>query len=124
MNVSLARSHRATNIPHPSCRNPHLGPPDGYGVSVKVISEQLGHASIVFTLERYTHALPGIQDEAAARVERMLMGPPVRAGGAVPSHPDQSAQSVGMCAHPIGSIQCGNECVETVTAPKPYTEGV
>lgn len=43
------------------------------GVSVKVISDQLGHASILFTLERYTHMLPGIQDEAAARVERMLM---------------------------------------------------
>jgi integrase len=44
------------------------------GVSVKVISEQLGHASISFTLERYSHVLPSIQDEAAARVERMLMG--------------------------------------------------
>ena len=44
------------------------------GVSVKVISEQLGHASISFTLERYSHVLPSIQDEAAAKVERMLMG--------------------------------------------------
>lgn len=43
------------------------------GVSVKVISDQLGHASISFTLERYSHVLPSIQDEAAARVERMLM---------------------------------------------------
>ncbi|HYL15798.1 MAG TPA: tyrosine-type recombinase/integrase [Terriglobales bacterium] len=45
------------------------------GVSVKVISDQLGHASISFTLERYSHVLPSIQDEAAVRVERMLMGP-------------------------------------------------
>ena len=44
------------------------------GVSVKVISDQLGHASISFTVERYSHVLPSIQDEAAARVERMLMG--------------------------------------------------
>ena len=44
------------------------------GVSVKVISDQLGHASISFTLERYSHVLPSIQDEAAARVERILMG--------------------------------------------------
>lgn len=29
------------------------------GVSVKVISDQLGHASISFTLERYSHVLPG-----------------------------------------------------------------
>jgi len=44
------------------------------GVSVKVISDQLGHASISFTLERYSHVLPSIQDEAAARVEHLLMG--------------------------------------------------
>lgn len=44
------------------------------GVSVKVISDQLGHASISFTLEPYSHVLPSIQDEAAARVERMLLG--------------------------------------------------
>jgi integrase len=43
------------------------------GVSVKVISDQLGHASISCTLERYSHVLPSIQDEAAAKVERMLM---------------------------------------------------
>ena len=44
------------------------------GVSVKVISERLGPASISFTLERYSYVLPSIQDEAAARVERMLTG--------------------------------------------------
>ena len=44
------------------------------GVSVKAISDQLGHASISFTLERYSHVLPSIQDEAAARVERLLVG--------------------------------------------------
>lgn len=62
------------------------------GVSVKVISDQLGHASILFTLERYTHVLPGIQDEAAARVERMLMGPPVRAIREESFQPDQNLQ--------------------------------
>src|SRR5580658_5718228 len=43
------------------------------GVSVKVISDQLGHASISFRLERYSHVLPSIQDESAAKVERVLM---------------------------------------------------
>jgi integrase len=43
------------------------------GVSVKVISDQLGHASISFTLERYSHVLLSIQDEAAAKVEQLLM---------------------------------------------------
>ena len=43
------------------------------GVSVKVIADQLGHASISFTLERYSHVLPSIQDEAAAKVEKLLI---------------------------------------------------
>jgi hypothetical protein len=34
--------------------------------------------SISFTLERYSHVLPSIQDEAAAKVERMLMEPSPR----------------------------------------------
>ena len=42
-------------------------------VSVKVISDQLGHASISFTLERYSHILPSIQDKAAAKVEQLLI---------------------------------------------------
>jgi len=44
------------------------------GVSPKVVSEQLGHASTAFTLDTYAHVLPHIQDEAAARVEAMLFG--------------------------------------------------
>lgn len=44
------------------------------GVSVKAISDQLGHASISFTLERYSHVLPSVQDEAAAMVEKLLVG--------------------------------------------------
>jgi integrase len=44
------------------------------GVSVKVISDQLGHASISFTLERYSHVLPSIQDEAAAKVDVCSVG--------------------------------------------------
>jgi integrase len=44
------------------------------GVSPKVVSEQLGHASTAFTLDTYAHVLPHMQDEAAARVEAVLIG--------------------------------------------------
>ncbi len=44
------------------------------GVSTKVVSEQLGHASTAFTLDTYAHVLPHMQDEAAAKVEAMLFG--------------------------------------------------
>lgn len=36
------------------------------GVNPKVVSERLGHASVLITLDTYSHVLPGIQ-EAAAR---------------------------------------------------------
>jgi integrase len=44
------------------------------GVSPKVISEQLGHASTAFTLDTYAHVLPHMQDEAVTRVEAILFG--------------------------------------------------
>jgi integrase len=47
------------------------------GVSPKVISEQLGHASVAFTLDVYSHVLPHMQDAAAERVQALLIGPTV-----------------------------------------------
>jgi integrase len=42
------------------------------GVSPKVVSEQLGHASTAFTLDTYAHVLPHMQDEAATKVGALL----------------------------------------------------
>lgn len=44
------------------------------GVSPKIVSEQLGHTSAAFTLHVYSHILPHIQDDAAAKVEAALFG--------------------------------------------------
>jgi integrase len=43
------------------------------GVSPKIVSEQLGHASVAFTLEVYSHILPHMQETAAMKVEALLM---------------------------------------------------
>jgi integrase len=43
------------------------------GVAPKVVSEQLGHASAAFTLDTYSHVLPHMQDEAAAKMEAVLI---------------------------------------------------
>jgi integrase len=43
------------------------------GVAPKVVSEQLGHASAAFTLDTYSHVLPHMQDEAAAKMEAALL---------------------------------------------------
>jgi integrase len=44
----------------------------GAGVPAKVVSEQLVHASVAFTLDTYSHVLPHMQDAAAAQVEALL----------------------------------------------------
>jgi integrase len=42
------------------------------GISAKIVSERLGHASIVVTLGTYTHALPGMQAEAAETLAALV----------------------------------------------------
>ena len=42
------------------------------GVHPKVVSERLGHASVVITLDTYSHVLPGLQEEAALKFEQGL----------------------------------------------------
>ena len=42
------------------------------GENVKVISERLGHASVTLTLDVYSHVLPGQQEAASAKLERLF----------------------------------------------------
>ncbi len=42
------------------------------GIFVKVVSERLGHASVAITLDTYAHVLPGMQGEAAARLDAIM----------------------------------------------------
>ena len=42
------------------------------GIHPKVVSERLGHATIAITLDTYSHLLPGLQEEAARRVDAAL----------------------------------------------------
>lgn len=42
------------------------------GISAKVAAERLGHASAAFTLDRYAHVAPGIQEQATERLGEML----------------------------------------------------
>jgi integrase len=44
------------------------------GVNPKVVSERLGHATVAFTLDRYSHVMPGMQEDAAARVAALISG--------------------------------------------------
>ena len=42
------------------------------GVHPKVAQERLGHSSVVITLDLYSHVLPGMQEDAAAKVDAAI----------------------------------------------------
>lgn len=42
------------------------------GVHVKVVQERLGHSTVTMTLDTYSHVVPGLQEEAAARLNSLL----------------------------------------------------
>jgi integrase len=44
------------------------------GENPKVVSERLGHASIVLTLDTYSHVLPDMQQAATRKLENILFG--------------------------------------------------
>src|ERR1700691_954410 len=42
------------------------------GIHPKVASEHLGHSNVGITLDLYSHVMPGMQEDAAARVDDAL----------------------------------------------------
>jgi integrase len=42
------------------------------GTHIKVASERLGHSRVGITLDLYSHVLPGMQEDAAAKVDAAL----------------------------------------------------
>lgn len=44
------------------------------GVSAKAVSERLGHSQISITMDTYTAVLPGIQEDAVERFDRLISG--------------------------------------------------
>jgi integrase len=42
------------------------------GENPKIVSERLGHASVVLTLDTYSHVLPNMQQSATEKLERLL----------------------------------------------------
>ena len=46
----------------------------GAGVHPKVVSERLGHSTVSITLDTYSHAIPAMQEEAAAKVAAVVFG--------------------------------------------------
>ena len=43
------------------------------GISPKIISERLGHSTAAFTLQTYTHVIPGMDEAAANTVAALIL---------------------------------------------------
>jgi integrase len=54
------------------------------GVHPKVVSERLGHSSVSFTLDTYSHVMPGMQPDAAEKFAEMAFGTSI--SGHPPDH--------------------------------------
>jgi integrase len=53
-------------------RHPHATHLLMANVHPKIVQERLGHANIATTMDLYTHVMPGMQDEAAHRIDAAL----------------------------------------------------
>jgi len=42
-------------------------------ISAKIVSERLGHSSIAITLDTYSHVQPGMQEDAVAKYETLML---------------------------------------------------
>lgn len=75
--VSLAFADviKKAGLPHirlHDLRHTHATMMMAQGVNPKTVAERLGHASVVITLDTYSHVLPGLQEEAALKFEEGL----------------------------------------------------
>ena len=44
------------------------------GIHPKVVSERLGHSTVAFTMDVYSHAIPSMEAEAAEAIANLVRG--------------------------------------------------
>ena len=72
---AFAAALRKAKLPHlnfHALRHSHATMLLKSGINPKVVSERLGHAKVGTTLDIYSHVLPGMQEEAAQRIDSAL----------------------------------------------------
>ncbi|MCJ2092251.1 site-specific integrase [Methylobacterium sp. J-072] len=68
----LALSKTLPRVRFHDLRHSHATQMLASGVHPKIAQERLGHSSIAITLDLYSHVLPGMQEDAAAKVDAAL----------------------------------------------------
>jgi integrase len=70
--ASLVRRAGVSKVTFHGLRHTHASHLLMEGVHPKVAQERLGHSTIAVTLDLYSHVMPGMQEDAARRVDRSL----------------------------------------------------
>jgi integrase len=68
----MPRHGRLPRVRLHDLRHTHATQLLGLGVHPKIAQERLGHSSIGITLDLYSHVMPGMQDDAVAKVDAAL----------------------------------------------------
>lgn len=68
------RSSKVTRIRFHDVRHTYATLALTAGVHPKIVSERLGHATVAFTLDVYSHVIPGMQEDAASLVAGLILG--------------------------------------------------
>lgn len=75
LSTNFASTIRRAKLPHVrfhDLRHTHATQLLKQGVHPKVVSERLGHSKIGITLDTYSHVMPGMQEDAAQKVDAAL----------------------------------------------------
>jgi integrase len=70
--IKLAAKAGLPRIRLHDLRHTHATLALGLGIHPKIVSERLGHSTIAFTLDIYSHATPHMQEEAALKLGKLL----------------------------------------------------
>jgi integrase len=69
---NFMRLHKLPQIRLHDLRHSHATHLLAAGVHPKIAQERLGHSSISITIDRYSHVLPGMQEDAVAKVDAAI----------------------------------------------------
>lgn len=75
LSTNFASFIRRSKLPHlrfHDLRHTHATQLLKHGIHPKVVSERLGHSKIGITLDTYSHVMPGMQEEAAQKMDTAL----------------------------------------------------
>ena len=73
--TAFASFIRRSKLPHVrfhDLRHSHATQLFQQGVHPKIVGERLGHSNIAITLDTYSHVLPGMQEDAAQKIDTSL----------------------------------------------------